>query len=189
MGSCRYLHLTAVLLLGTVPGWCGSRLGGVHRLPLHMAQPQHGRMSLQTDGELSVEFLPLTDGPRISGANSVGVLNLGAVSYSGPADSHGVRIERQAHGFTVATLLGVRIGKSQFGSSGTASLKVWLDQPVQPYRIFFDDVPLTLQPVCVNAQTQIGVVTRHQLKIRVPSNTTDKQAQLQTVISMQVVRN
>ena len=97
-------------------------------------------------------------------------------------------IQRLGSGFVVAAALGVKVGKSDLGG-GTATLKAWLESPVDPYRISFDNVPLSLDPVCVDAQARLGVVTRHQLKINVPANTSEQQSSLQTEIAVLVIRN
>ena len=145
-------------------------------------------MQAQTGGSLTVNFLTLPDSPTIQGADGIGVLDLGKVSWGGPPAVHGVTIQHQSRSFLVETALGMEIGDST-DQGGTALLKAWLEAPVDPYQVYLDGIPLTLRPVCVDAQAQVGVVTRHQLRISVPVNTSEKEAALQTQIALQVVQN
>jgi hypothetical protein len=145
-------------------------------------------MRVEVGETLSVEFFPLPDSPRIQGVEGVGILNLGNVSNVGRPELAGVNIQQLQHGFAVTATLGVQVGKSDLGG-GTATLKAWLESPVDPFRIAIDNVTLSLEPVCVDAQTPLGVVTRHQLKINVPSNTSEQQSTFQTEIAVLVIRN
>jgi hypothetical protein len=180
MVSFRPLLLSGLLLLGSSSAPCAPRR-------VRMVRLRRPVMQVQAGGALSVNFTSLPDSPAVQGANGVGVLNLGKVSW-GVAVVHGVKIQHQPRSFFVEASLGMQIGDSSV-QGGTALLKAWLESPVDPYRVYLDGVPLSLQPVCVDAQTETGVVTRHQLKISVPVNTSEKQAALQTQIALQVVQN
>lgn len=181
MVSFRSIFISGLLLAGSLPAPCAPRQERVVRL-------RRPVMRAETGGSLSVNFTSLPDSPTIQGANGIGVLDLGKVSWGGPAAVHGVNIQHQPRSFLVETSLGMQIGDTST-QGGTALLKAWLESPVDPYRVYLDGVPLSLRPVCVDAQTQVGVVTRHQLKISVPVDTSEKQATLQTQIALQVVQN
>jgi hypothetical protein len=181
MVSFRPLFLSALLFAGSLSAPCAPRQERMVR----MRRPV---MRAETGGALSVNFTSLPDSPTIQGADGVGILDLGKVSWGGAAIVHGVKIQHQPRSFFVETSLGMQIGDSSV-QGGTALLKAWLESPVAPYQVYLDGVPLSQHPVCVDAQAETGVVTRHQLKISVPVNTSEKQAALQTQIALQVVQN
>lgn len=181
MVSFRPYVVSGLLLVASFPAPCAPR-------QVRMVRVRRPVMMTQTGGALSVNFVALPDSPDIQGADGVGVLNLGKVSWAGSADVHGIRVQHQPRLFFVETALGVQIGDTA-AQGGTALLKAWLESPADPYRVYLDGVPLTQRPVCVDAQTQVGVVTRHQLKISVPVDTSEKQASLQTSIALEVVQN
>lgn len=180
--SFRSLLLSGLLLAGSLPAPCAPRQ---ERVVVRMRRPV---MRAQAGGALSVNFTSLPDSPTIQGANGLGVLDLGKVSWAGAAAVHGVKIQHQPRSFFVETFLGMQIGDNT-QQGGTALLKAWLESPADPYRVYLDGIPLTLRPVCVDAQAQVGVVTRHELKISVPVDTSEKQATLQTQIALEVVQN
>ncbi len=182
MVAFRPLLLSGLLLLGPVPARCVA-----HKLRAVPARPRS--LIIQTGGTLSVNFSSLADSPPITAAQGVGVLNLGKVSYIGASSVPGVKIQRAQNAFFVESSLGVQIGNSDSMGGGTAMLRAWLESPVDPYQIYLDGVPLTAQPICIDARTALGVVTRHQLKIRVPSDASERESKLQTEIGLQVVRN
>jgi hypothetical protein len=145
-------------------------------------------MRVQVEGNLSIDFFSLVDGPQVLGTQSGGILNLGNVSSGGRPERSGVQLKHSPHSFSVETPIGIRIGSGNFGGE-TALLKAWLQTPADPYHVSFDNVPLTLQPVAVDPHIQLGVVTRHELKITVPQNTSESQSEFRTMISVQVIRN
>jgi hypothetical protein len=145
-------------------------------------------MRVQTEGNLSVEFFALADGPQILGTQAGGLLSLGDVSYAGRPERAGVSQHVAKSSFSVETPIGIRIGMGNYAGA-TASLKAWLQSPAAPYLISLDAVPLTLQPILIQPRTQLGVVTRHQLKITVPRNSSESQSQFRAMISLQVIRN
>lgn len=145
-------------------------------------------MTAQTGGELSVDFFPLPDSPQLLSSDGVGVLNLGTVSYVSRPQLRGVNIERQDSSFDVSATLGMRVGTENVPGE-TVILKAWLTAPAQPYRIFLDNVELSRQPVCVDAQMLSGVTTRHELRVRVPRDASQEQSKFEAVISMQAVMN
>jgi hypothetical protein len=181
MARSRLLLLSSLLLLSAAAADCAPGPGRVS--PANSA-----KLRVEAGETLSVEFSPLPDSPRILAARGVAILNLGNVSYAGRPELSGVSIQRLQRGFSVTATVGVQVGKGDLGG-GTATLKAWLQSPIDPYSISFDNVPLSLEPACVDAQTRLGVVTRHQLKIDVPSSTSEKQSSLQTEIAVLVVRN
>lgn len=144
-------------------------------------------MVVQTDGSMSVEFVPIADNPHILAAKGSAILDLGTVSYA-DRSKNGIEIVRKTGDFDVATPIGMRIGGGN-SSGETVLLKAWLAAPASPYRIFFDGIELNSQPVCVDSTMPLGVSTQHQLKIRVPNKSLGEQANLQAVISMQAVLN
>lgn len=146
------------------------------------------RMQVETGGSLSVDFFPLEDSPQILDAQGVGFLNLGKVSYAGSVQSRGVHVDRLEKAFDVTTSVGLRVGTSN-DTGQSVWLKAWLGAPVEPYRVYLDDVLLTGQPASVASQVEMGVLTRHTLRIRVPVNTSEEQSNLHATISLQVVRN
>lgn len=145
-------------------------------------------MRAEGSGTLSIDFVPLQQGMQILSSQNGGVVNLGKVSYAGEPEFSGVAIKRHPRNFSVETSVGMRIGSATL-SGQTAILKAWLETPSDPYKIYLDDVPLTLQPVSVSANAQLGVVMPLHLRIEVPLNTSESQSALQSVISVQVIRN
>jgi len=181
----RWLHVP--LLAGLLFAIPVTAQRAPHMRPSKLpAQLAH--MSVQADGALSVSFVALPDSPQIMGAQGVGVLDLGRVSYAGRAQSSGVQIRRLAKAFDVTAPVGVQVGNNN-DAGQSVTLKAWLASPAAPYRVFFDDVQLSSQPANVNTRLQAGILTRHELRVRVPTDASDEQAKLQTVISMQVVQN
>lgn len=146
------------------------------------------RMQVETGGSLSVDFFPLEGSPQILQAQGVGFLNLGKVSYAGSVQSRGVHVDRLTKAFDVSTSLGLRIGTIN-DTGQSVWLKAWLGSPVEPYRVYLDDVLLTEQPKSVESRVETGVLTRHTLRIRVPVSTSEEQSNLHATISLQVVRN
>jgi hypothetical protein len=184
--SIRPVVLLALILPWSVPAQCvaqSARTG-----PAHVSSAHPARMRVQTEGNLSVEFFPLADGPQILGTQAGGVLNLGNVSYAGRPEHSGVSQDTAKTTFSVETPIGIKIGSGNFAGA-TASLKAWLQTSAAPYLISLDAVPLTLQPMLIQPRTQLGVVTRHELKITVPRNTSESQSQFRAMISVQVIRN
>jgi hypothetical protein len=182
MVSLRPLLFAGLALLGTVPAWCAS----------HAARSGPARaanLAVETNGMLSVNFFSMADTPQIVGAQGVGTVNLGKVSYAAGSDMPGVTVQRVQRGFYVQTAVGMRIGNVTSLNGQTVSMKAWLQSPANPYQIYLDGVELTTQPVMVDTRMFTGVVTRHELKIHVPSNTSEKESSLQSEISVQVVRN
>lgn len=182
MVSFRPLLLSVLFLLWGVPAHSASHL-------MRRAPTRTSRLTVQTDGALSVNFFSLPGSPRILAAQGSGVVDLGKVSYATGSNTPGVSVERMSRAFDVRTSVGLRIGNVGEMGGGTAMLKVWLESPADPYGIWLDGVRLTTQPAVVDEHAQVGVVTPHELRIRVPSSATDKQATLQTEISVQVIRN
>jgi hypothetical protein len=182
MLSLRPVFLAGLALLGTVPAQCASRAA-------RLGQARAAKLAMESNGMLSVNFFSLADSPQIVGAEGVGTVNLGKVSYAAGSDMPGVKVQRLQRGFFVQTSVGMRIGNAASTAGETVSMKAWLQSPADPYRIYLDGVELTTQPVIVNARVLTGIVTRHELKIHVPSNTSDKESSLQSEISLQVVRN
>lgn len=182
MVSLRPILLAGLAVLGTVPAQCASHASRI--VPARAAN-----LAVETNGMLSVNFFSMADSPQILGAQGVGTVNLGNVSYAAGSDKPGVTVQRAQKGFYVQTAVGMRIGNVAGMSGETVSMKAWLQSPANPYRIFLDGVELTTQPTMVDTRVFTGVVTRHELKIHVPSNTSEKESSLQSEISVQVVRN
>jgi|SRR5579875_1665965 hypothetical protein len=182
MLSLRPVFFAGLVLLGTVPAQCASRAARLRQAPV-------ANLAAEGNGMLSVNFFSLADSPQIVGAEGVGTVNLGKVSYAAGSNMPGVKVQRLPRGFVVQTSVGMRIGNAASAGGETVSVKAWLQSPADPYRIYLDGVELTTQPVIVNARVLTGIVTRHELKIHVPSNTSDKESSLQSEISLQVVRN
>jgi len=181
MVGLRGVLLSGLLLAVPVSGSCAVRAR--HNFPARI-----GRMDAHVEGALTVNFVPLPDSSQIMASDGVGLLNLGPVSYSGQVQNRGVEIKRHLKTFDVATQLGVLVGnEGMVGQSVT--LKAWLTAPVGPYSVFLENVQLGSNPVAVDSHLQLGVLTRYELTVRVPVNTSDEQSKLQTLISMQVVRN
>lgn len=181
MVSFRPIFCSGLLLLGTVSVQAARTA--------HPEPAQARAMTVHTSGNLSVNFFSLSDSPQIDGAQGVGMVNLGSVSYAAGSSVPGVKVSRAHNGFFVETAVGLRIGNVGVSGGATAILKAWLDSPSGPYRIYLDGVELTTQPAMVDSQTELGVVTRHELRIQVPSTASEKDSSLQTQISVQVVRN
>ncbi len=181
MPRVRLVASLALLCLWTASAQTATRLRKLQPMPA-------ARMQVETGGTLSVDFFALEDSPQILDAQGVGFLNLGKVSYAGPVQNRGVRVDRHAKAFDVTASLGLRVG-SISDTNQSVSLKAWLGAPIDPYQLYLDDVLLTLQPLNITSQVETGVLTRHTLKIRVPVNTSEGQSNLHATISVQVVRN
>ena len=180
MTSLRALVLSSLLAAVPLPGSCAEHVKLV--LPARLS-----RMTAQTEGGLTVNFVPLPNGSQITAADGVGVMNLGKVSYVGKSGP-GVQIERHARNFDVATEVGILVGnQGMIGQSAT--LKAWLVAPIDPYSVYFGDVQLGRNPVSVDSRLRLGVLTPYQLKVRVPVDAPEQKSDLQTVISMEVVQN
>ncbi len=182
MVSFRPILVAGLALLGTVPARCASHAA-------RSGQIRAANLAVEINGMLSVNFFSLADSPQIVGAEGVGTVDLGKVSYAAGSDMPGVTVQRAQRGFFVQTSVGMRIGNVASVGGETVSMKAWLQSPADPYRIYLDGVELTTQPTMVATRMLTGVVTRHELKIHVPSNTSDKESSLQSEISVQVVRN
>lgn len=183
-------HRSSLVLL-LVLSFCATAHCAAHpgRIGLGRSGPiRISRMTVQSQGALSVSFFALPESPQIVDAGNGGMLDLGAVSSNGHSQLSGVKINRKSQEFDVAADLGMRIGQPST-SGQTVALKAWLGVSANPYHVFFDDVQLGGQPVCVDAHMEVGVLTRHELRISVPLNASGDQSTLQAVISMQVIQN
>ena len=168
--------------------WPAMAQGASRRLRTSHPTALQAPMRVETVGALSVDFVALKQGTQILSSRGGGVLNLGKVSYAGEAEFSGVSIKRHPRDFSVETSVGVKIGADTLAGQ-TAVLKAWRETPSDPYRIYLDDVPLTLHPVAVDSGAQLGITMPLRLKIEVPLDTSESQSALQSVISIQVVRN
>lgn len=121
------------------------------------------------------------------GALGIGLVDIGTVSYSGGASNPGAKVTRSQRSFTVKAPLGIRIGSSG-RVSGTASVKAWLEEPAEPYRIYLDNVLLGSRPVSIGGYTPLGL-THHDLDVVVPRDVSGTQADLRAIIDFQVVEN
>lgn len=178
----RALLLAGLAVLGALPGRCaqhGTRIGPVRAAGL----------TVETGDMLSVNFFTLPDSPQVFGTQGVGMIDLGKVSYASGSDERGVKVQRASRGFYVETTVGLRIGNLVSLSGETVSMKAWLQAPATPYQIYLDGVELTAQPKMVDGSILTGVVSRHELRIHVPPDTTENESSLQTQIAVQVVRN
>jgi hypothetical protein len=182
MISLRPILFAGLALLGTVPAQCAMH--GLRIVPARRA-----KLTVEMDGLLSVNFFSMADSPQIVGAQGVGTVNLGKVSYAAGSDTPGVTVQRVQRGFYVQTAVGMRVGDAASEGGETVSMKAWLQSQPAPYQIYLDGVQLTTQPVMVDTRVLTGVVTRHELRIHVPADTSEKESSLQTEISLQVVRN
>lgn len=177
--------LSGLLLLGAIPAQCAAqKLRGVPVLRVRARG-----LAVETGGSLSLNFFPLSDSAPMMAGQGVGAVNLGKVSYIGTSSVPGVKIQRAGNAFYVESAVGLRIGDSGAAGGGTVILSAWLQSPVDPYQVYLDGVALSMKPTCVDAQTALGVITRHVLRIRVPADTSDNQSKLQTEIGLQVIRN
>ena len=186
MKSVLPMTMLAAALLWTVPGWCAAH--GMHNVPVLRRVKGHRAMSVQSEGAMTVQFFPVGAGNSLASSAAAGELDLGEVSSAGMGEGPTVRIRNLTKAFAVQTAIGVRIGTGP-PSGATGTLKGWLTAPVTPYSIYFDNVQLTSQPVSLDARAPVGVVTRHELKILVPSQTTPSQRKLMALISVEAVLN
>lgn len=145
-------------------------------------------MSTNTEGQITIQFFPLGDAGQIQGSPSTGALDLGTVSAQGAAERTGVQIERSAGAFDVKTAIGVRVG-SEATRGETGMLKAWLEASVAPYVIYFDNIPLTSQPIPLIAHAPMGVITRHEIKVVVPADVDASHSQLQALIGLEAIEN
>lgn len=182
MFSLRPILFAGLALLGTVPAQCATH--GVRIVPVRRA-----RLTMAMNGMLSVNFFSMVDTPQIVGAQGVGAVNLGNVSYAAGSNMPGVSVQRSQTGFYVQTTVGMRIGNAASTGGETVSMKAWLQSPVDPYRIYLDGVQLSTQAAVVDTQVLTGIVTRHELRIHVPSNTSEKESSLQSEIAVLVIQN
>lgn len=185
MPQVRFSFSLVAAVLWPVAAQCAPH---VRRVGPRPAPQPAVAMRAEGSGTLSIDFLPLQRGTQVLSSQQGGVLNLGKVSYAGEPEFAGIAIKRHLRNFSVETSVGVKIGAGTL-SGQTAVLKAWLETPSDPYKIYLDDVPLTLQPVSVSSNAQLGVVMPLHLKIEVPLNTSESQSALQSVISVQVIRN
>jgi len=186
MRSLRPLFFGCMVLLWPLVAQCAPQAG--HTGSARHLSTHPLKMEAHSEGNLSVDFFPLPDGAQILGTQSGATLNLGKVSYAGQPEHTGITLKHSSQSFSVQTAIGIRIGTGNFAGE-TVQLKAWLEVPAEPYHIYFDNVPMTLQPQLVNSHTQLGIITRHELNITVPQNTSESQSAFRTMISLQVIRN
>jgi hypothetical protein len=144
----------------------GQRLTS-HSMPA-TANPSHAQSYRETT---SITFLTVTNGSPVHSLGSdQGVLNLGSFSYFRRADANGGEIQRQKDSFIVSTTFGLRIDISNVHRAGTAIVSAFLLSPNPLQTMWVDGVRLSMTPGIIGRQVSYGVITRHILKIAVPTS-------------------
>lgn len=165
----------------------GPRSGRVRGVRLREHLRQRSPMRVTVGQTLSVGFVPLAQGAKVMGALGGGVMDIGAVSYSGGASVSGIEVKRSGHSFTVQAPIGIKIG-SAGKLSGTALVKAWLEVPDDPYQIYLDHVLLSSQPVSIGSETPMGI-THHSLEIVVPRSASGTETEFQATIAFEISEN